>query len=836
MQAIRAAAGDPVRLISAFMALGCACVGIFLASHHPLAPQVVLPALLLWSAAVYLRPAVWLFVVPALLAVIDLAPWTGWLTIEENDILVLGAAIGGYASIAIRGPAGGTRAGSTTSLSMASDGRDFGVPASPIEDSARLSGMAVALIALYAMSTGVGLYLGVRRAAEPDFGWFDGYFGALNSLRIAKGFGLAVLMLPLLRSEMRRSGARALKLLASGLATGLGAAALVVLWERAAFPGVLNFSSDYRATGPFWEMHVGGAALDGFLALTAPFAVWEFLRESHRIRWVFAGGLILVAGYACLATFSRGVYLALPVSFALLAVLRLLQRNSLPAASALFLKGCGMVAMTALAAFIVFRAGGYRSLLAVLGVLAMTLPMGTAARGLSGGEAIASLLAGAGAGAAGMLMAPFIPKGPYVVYGIAFLATAVAIIRFRRQPGDPRWAVGGAAAYVALVVAAAAEALGWGGFAAFRDSAIVLSLISLLTLWNARARAPLWPDDAQEQGVIVGVAALLCIATAVFSGGAYMTDRFSSSERDLDGRLQHWREGIGMLNTPADWAVGKGLGRFPQSYYIDLHAPENPGSYRIDVRSDNRFLELLGPRHDAGFGEMLRVSQRVPIVVGGQYSVVLDARAPRRAQLHLEICEKHLLYNAGCAIAAVSVNATGDSAQRMVASLDGRNLSGGPWYAPRLAFFAMAVESPGGKIEIDNVSLFGPDGRNLLANGDFAEGMSRWFSTSDRLHLPWHIKNIGLNVLFDQGVAGLLLFVLLVGGALWRLTAGKARAHPMAPFMAAALAGFLVVGLFDSLLDVPRVAFLFFLLVLASLALPETSGDGVVDLTSVRLR
>ena len=196
---------------------------------------------------------------------------------------------------------------------------------------------------------------------------------------------------------------------------------------------------------------------------------------------------------------------------------------------------------------------------------------------------------------------------------------------------------------------------------------------------------------------------------------------------------------------------------------------------------------------------------------------------------------KALLYVEECAIAAVDIPATGESWQRQVVALDGAKLNGGPWYAPRPVFFAMATESPGTRVEIDNVSLIGPDGRELLVNGDFAQGMAGWFTTSDRFHLPWHIKNLGLNVLFDQGIIGLLLFVILTGGALYRLVVGAAREHPFAPFLAAALAGFLLVGLFDSLLDVPRLAFLYYLLLLASLALPNRHAAGLVNLTEIRL-
>jgi len=220
------------------------------------------------------------------------------------------------------------------------------------------------------------------------------------------------------------------------------------------------------------------------------------------------------------------------------------------------------------------------------------------------------------------------------------------------------------------------------------------------------------------------------------------------------------------------------------------------------------------------------VAQRVPILPGAQYSVVLHARAESNSSLHLELCERNLLYVEGCGTAAVTVSATGESWQHYVVPLAAESINGGPWYAPRPVFFAMAAESPGARIEIDNVGLIGPDGQDVLTNGNFGRGMTGWFTTSDRFHLPWHIKNLGLNVLFDQGAVGLLLFLMLTGSALFRLVAGAARMHPISPFLAAAMVGFLMVGLFDSLLDVPRLAFLFFLLTFAALVLePDASAD-----------
>ena len=807
------------RGFAVFAALGCLALGGLLAWHHPLAPALTVLALILWSAIVFLRPVVWLFVVPALLPIIDFASWTGWLIFEEFDILVLGAAAGAYASIARHGPASNGATVMPHVFRVTARAQSPAI-ASPKIHVARLSAVSGTLIGLFGLWTAVGLFRGIDAAGTLEFGWFDGYYDAANSLRIAKSYLLTLLMLPPLLVEMRRSDGRAIGVLASGLAAGLGCASLAVLWERLAFPGLLNFSSDYRTTALFWEMHVGGAALDGFLALTVPFAVRELLVAPTRARWPLAGAGILLAAYACLTTFSRGVYLAVPVSLALLTILLLMKGNvrSMPSAARTMIQGCVLVVAMAAVSHWVFRAGGYRSLLAVLGVFAMTLPLGTIARNIPARGWVAALATGVLAGTAGSVVAFLLYKGVYVNFGLAFACCAL-LVWHRQQSNSLPSAIAGLGAYVWLIIAAAGVALGWGGVRALRDTTIVLSILMAWTIWNARAPAPLWPRDLRMQFAIVGLAALAAVTATVISGGAFMTDRFSTSERDLAGRLQHWRDGIGMLNSPADWLFGKGAGRFPQYYLFSVGNREFPGSSSMGSQNGKRYLVLSGPRHEAGFGELFRVAQRVQVAPGGQYSIVLEARASDAARLHLDLCEKHLLYIEGCAIAAVTVQATGESWRRYVVDLDGAKLAGGPWYAPRLAFFAMAAESPETRVEIDNISLIGPDGRDLLANGHFAQGMAHWFTTSDRYHLPWHIKNLGLNLMFDQGIVGLLLFVMLTGSAMYRLVAGEARGHPAAPFIAAALAGFLLVGLFDSLLDVPRVAFLYYLLIVASLAL-----------------
>ena len=59
---------------------------------------------------------------------------------------------------------------------------------------------------------------------------------------------------------------------ARGMVAGLALVCLVVLWERAVYAGLFDFSLPYRTSAWFWEMHVGGGAIDAYLAMALPFA------------------------------------------------------------------------------------------------------------------------------------------------------------------------------------------------------------------------------------------------------------------------------------------------------------------------------------------------------------------------------------------------------------------------------------------------------------------------------------------------------------------------------------------------------------------------------------
>jgi hypothetical protein len=74
-------------------------------------------------------------------------------------------------------------------------------------------------------------------------------------------------------------------------------------------------------------MHVGGAALDACLALTAPFALVALLAARSRAEWALGAAALGLGAYATLATFSRADYVAIPLGLALTGLLQALQRR-----------------------------------------------------------------------------------------------------------------------------------------------------------------------------------------------------------------------------------------------------------------------------------------------------------------------------------------------------------------------------------------------------------------------------------------------------------------------------------------------------------------------------
>jgi hypothetical protein len=644
-----------------------------LASHHPLWPAAVSAAGVAWALVAYRFPGAWLVALPAGLPVLNLSPWTGWIGIEEFDLLVLGTVAAGYARLARAGVAAGP----------------------PWSRSGRIVLLVVAGTAF------IGLWRGVMDAGGWHFGWYQGYTEPLNSLRVAKSMLYALMLLPLLRAAWLADRIAAFTRFALGVLAGAALLALAVLWERAAFPGLLNVLSPYRSVGTFWEMHVGGAAIDVYVVLCTPFVAWSLWAARAKWQWAVAALFALAWAYASLTTFSRGAYAGIAVA---------------------------------------------------LLVVGLQLPATLGRRWWSAARALAYVLGAA------LLLALVLDEWGYGAAGLALVAlSALLWLRWRVRPVR-------------------------------RHRSLAVGLLVL---------------------------ALVFEAVVVLGPDSFMSSRLAKSALDYESRTAHWRRGIDLLHGPQDWLLGLGLGRLPAHY--DRFAPrgEFPGSATWQQGGAGAgHVRIAGPRTRQRIGGLHGLTQRVPLL--GSYRMRLDLRVERAVRLFVRVCESHLLYDRACQAALVHVAPPVTGAvewQQRQFTLAGPALSAGRWFAPRQGVLTLTVLDAGGWVDIDTLVLESSDGRQLLANADFSEGLARWLPAAHSYFVPWHIDNLVLELLIERGLIGMTLLLGLTAAALWRLLRRPDALDTSTPFIAASLCGVVCVGLLSSVLDVPRVALLAALLV-----------------------
>lgn len=771
------------RLASGGIAAAALGFLVWAVARHPFGPW--LPALgVLAAFAVMLRwPAGWLVLVPALLPVIDLTPWTGDIFVTEADLLLATTLLAGHARLAV-----GRR-----------------VP--PVHAAqARVSPTAGLLLGLLTLSWALSVARGFL-PYEPLAAQPAGYNNTWNALRVGKSYLLALLLLPLLVAALRERGEAGLKLFTAGLLASLGTVAAVCFYERLAYPGLTDFASDYRITGPFWEMNVGGAPLDAWLSLTLPFVVWG-VRSARRLPVL---ALLLALGalamYATLATFSRAAYGACLV---IALVLALMQWRRRPAGAGISVTAALGWLLAALAAFsglwIVFYSGGYRTLATLIGLMLAT--HFAVAMGPAGGARVVlhAVIVGTVGGAAAMALFTVLDKGAYIAWSLAALAFIAAAAGWwrRRSAAAAGRVLGG---WLVLALCGALVARHWADAAAALDVAGVAAVLGLAIVAAQFRRAPprRWTvhGGASLFGALVG-AALVTVTT----GNYQMTERFSQTESDTETREAHWQEAAGWLGSSTDWLIGKGVGRYPSEYFWHGPQPTVPGSFAFvrDTEGGKPHLRLSAAAHPLSWGDMLRVSQVVPQAFGDAWTAEFDIRTKQPQDVHVELCGKHLLYSAGCAIASVPIRPGGEGGwQHIVVKLkEGGPVSHGPWYAPQRTFFAIAVGSERAVADIDHLRLLDASGVDKLRNGDFEQGSDFWFFSSDRDHLPWHAKNVFIHLLLEQGLLGLAAFGLTLLAAAVRLVRLAPR-WPLAPYFLASLAGLLTIGMVDSLLDMPRL-------------------------------
>ncbi|MDO9271845.1 MAG: VanZ family protein [Rugosibacter sp.] len=316
--------------------------------------------------------------------------------------------------------------------------------------------------------------------------------------------------------------------------------------------------------------------------------------------------------------------------------------------------------------------------------------------------------------------------------------------------------------------------------------------------------------------------AALAVAVPLFEG-SFVQKRMSEIGNDLGVRTAHWHDGLSIRDS--GWLTeifGMGIGRFPDAHFWRSREPFHPSVHAVGSEADNTFLRIAP-------GSTLYVEQIVAIEPHQRYRLRFDLRSATSGNtVGIALCEKWMLASSRCAAWNKSQVTTQAGVWQPVEQLiDSGELGSGQWFSQRpvkLSFFTNGSTV----VDIDNIHFIPEHGTDRITNADFSHGMDHWYFATDE-HLAWHIKSMPLAILFDQGWFGVLgfgLFFIVVFGL-----AGRAawRGNPAAGVSLAATAGFLVVGLFDTLIDTPRFLFLLLVLALFAAQITQSPSPGASD-------
>lgn len=264
----------PFRLVVAGAAALTLLYGLY---AYPLPSAPLALALAVYAAALWRWPGLWLVVIPTVLPVYDLATWTGWRVVGESDFFIV-ASLG---VLALR-------------IALA---RQDAWPRTP----------GRRLLLAFVGWFGVAALHGLLRSGPPG-GTDNVYLSAWQTVRLALPLVYALALMPFARQRQRTNGDAAY-LFGFGMVLGLAGVALAAIAERLAFPGLLNFSADYRVVGTFSSMHVGGGHIGAYIAFALPFLSVCTARGRP---WSLAllAVVSVLAAYALLVTYARTAYAA----------------------------------------------------------------------------------------------------------------------------------------------------------------------------------------------------------------------------------------------------------------------------------------------------------------------------------------------------------------------------------------------------------------------------------------------------------------------------------------------------------------------------------------------
>ncbi len=310
--------------------------------------------------------------------------------------------------------------------------------------------------------------------------------------------------------------------------------------------------------------------------------------------------------------------------------------------------------------------------------------------------------------------------------------------------------------------------------------------------------------------LVLGLCSLLIIAGGLLMSGNAVQTRFKSTAADWKTRTDHWQHVLSVV-AAGDWRqqyLGHGLGTYPWFIReVDGH-PTQP-----IAMTDDHAVRLYA-------GQQIYLEQWITSHIAFPITVTANCAKMGNCHLHAQVCRKILLQSFECTQVELLPLASQSSELHAELLADAASATQEPmshWRQNCPSTFGFSVSGGQGEfVTISNVRVTDARGVALIANGNFEHGSRRWFFTSDD-HLIWRAKNMWVHQAVEMGWLGVAALAILVFGTVFPALRGIWRDGQWpAVVLLWSLLGFLVMGLFGTLIDVPWLL-TFFLIVLAYL-------------------
>jgi len=757
-------------IFNAFISVGLLLITLVAAWFYPVANGVLICLLVGYYGLLLKKPMSWLFVIPAILPVLNFAPWSGYVLFEEFDFFLLVTIAGTIFT--------GT----------------YNVFNFKVQNW---------IVYVYLGSTIISLIVGLESAQGFGFNDLSNYLSPYNSIRIGRSFFWAFLFIPLLnKCAEAEYKPVAFNHMIAGFSTGVLLTGLIIFWERGVisdiltaatkydyFRSLLDFSSEYRTTALFSEMNTGGSAIDGYAGMTWIFPLTGYMLSMRKnikenrigIKAFFHAGIYLavffVSLYIIATTFTRITYLAFFISFCIFVAGLFISQNTkslfsdskkLIGGSVAFL--CFVMGLTR-----TFQQGGYVSIVAAFGLIIVFIFIGLYLNRFN-------RLFMCSIGLCAFLLT-------------VFLMTKSSVIS-KYNPSELSHAL---------------------------TETVFICLAFAITVFYFTRRCFDKNQIIKYLSFIVPLMFIIFISIPILSGFR-ISKRFSESFTDAGTRFSHWTASYQLMNDGIiSKFCGMGLGSFPRVNFEKVEESRQTGFYEYINEYGNGILRLYGGS-DMEIGQRLLSSKINP---DSAHRIIVVARAQTLPKnISIRICSRNLMHAADCKYFSPKLVAQEYGWGFYAIPIEKGVLKPYSWYSKWPKVLLVRNKTKNTVLDISEIRLENDKGQQLLENNAFEFGGQRWFSYNEFEHLPWHIKSMYLDLIFEQGYLGLVVFLLMVGAAFINLFKKLFKGEFYSLTWITAMSGFLIVGITGTLVDVPRIMFLFYMLLLSILSPHKGLGQG----------